>query len=168
VLEFFAQGIGEPSPEVAAMFATVGGQLALYLERRRREAGESRRLHAALDRTRGYLDAAGALIVVLDGDGRVLMANARACAALGAAEADVLAQDWFTVAVPKAGRAAARAAFAELMAGSAATLEHRLPSAGGRRRTVSFHATPLDEGAGVLLLGQAESAARRTPVAVAV
>ena len=33
VIEFFSHGISEPNPEVSAMFATVGGQLAQYLER---------------------------------------------------------------------------------------------------------------------------------------
>jgi PAS domain-containing protein len=66
------------------MFATVGGQLAQYL------AGHA----ARTDRTRGFLDAAGALIVVLDGDGRVQLANTRACAAAGLAEAELIGRDW--------------------------------------------------------------------------
>jgi hypothetical protein len=35
VLEFFSEAIEEPDAQVAAMFATVGGQLAHYLERHR-------------------------------------------------------------------------------------------------------------------------------------
>ena len=73
VIEFFASGVRERNGEVSAMFATVGGQLAQYLARRRRRARARR----------GFLDGAEALIVVLDSDGRVQFANARACAVLG-------------------------------------------------------------------------------------
>ena len=40
VLEFYSDAIEEPDALVAAMFATVGGQLAQYLERRRLQADE--------------------------------------------------------------------------------------------------------------------------------
>jgi len=98
----------------------------------------------------------------------VLLANARACAAAGMRETEMLGQDWFALAVPKAGRAAARAAFAQLLAGEADSLGHRLPSADGQRRAVAWHGTPLDGDAGVLLLGHAEVVARRATIAAAV
>ncbi len=81
VLEFFTTGRHEHNGEVSAMFATVGGQLAQYLARPVADA-------------RGFLDKAEALIVVLDADGRVQLANARACAAAGRTEAELLGGDW--------------------------------------------------------------------------
>jgi PAS domain-containing protein len=87
VLEFFIRGRHERSDEVSAMFATVGGQLAAYL--RRRSAEEASTL-----RTRHVLDAAAALIVALDAEGRIQLANARACAALGMEEAELLGREW--------------------------------------------------------------------------
>ena len=167
VIEFYSRGVHDPNGEISAMFATVGGQLAQYLERRRQQQDESIRLHAQLDRTRGYLDAAGALIVVLDGDGRVLLANARACASIGLQESELLGQDWFALAVPRGGRPAARAAFDQVMAGEAESLGHRLPSSDGQRRAVAWHATTLDADGGVLLLGHAEVVARRAAIAAA-
>jgi PAS domain S-box-containing protein len=167
VIEFLSRGVHEPNGEISAMFATVGGQLAQYLERRREQQDESIRLHAQLDRTRGFLDAAGALIVVLDGEGRVLLANARACSSIGLSEAEMIGQDWFALAVPRGGRPAARAAFAQVMAGEADSLGHRLPSSDGQRRAVSWHATTLDRDDGVLLLGHAEVVARRAAIAAA-
>jgi PAS domain S-box-containing protein len=167
VIQFFSPGVHEENGEIAAMFATVGSQLAQYLDRRREEEADRERLHAALDRTRGFLDAAAALIVVLDADGCVQLANARACAAVGLAEVEMLGRDWFSLAVPKAGRPAARAAFEQLSSGEAETLAHRLPSADGERRAVAWHATTLDDGAGVMLLGHAEIVARRAAIAAA-
>ena len=168
VIEFLTTGVHEPNGEISAMFATVGAQLAQYLDRRREEQAESRRLHAQLDRTRGYLDAAGALIVVLDRDGCVLLANARACAVIGLDEAEMIGSDWFSVAVPKVGRPAARAAFDQLVSGDADGLGHRLPSADGQRRAVMWHGTVLDSDGGVLMLGHAEVVAQRAAIAAAV
>jgi PAS domain S-box-containing protein len=167
VIEFFTQGVHEANGEISAMFATVGAQLAAYLERMRREQDERSRMHASLDRVRGFLDAAGALIVVLDGDGRVQLANARACAAIGLGEEEMLGRDWFCLAVPRAARPAARAAFEQVVCGEADSLHHRLPSADGERRAVTWHGTQLDDGAGVLLLGHAEVVARRAAIAAA-
>jgi PAS domain S-box-containing protein len=167
VIEFLTTGVNEPNGEISAMFATVGAQLAQYLDRSRREQAERRSLHAQLDRTRGFLDAAGALIVVLDRDGRVLLANARACATVGADEAEMLGCDWFSVAVPKAGRSAARAAFEQVATGGADGFGHRLPSADGQRRAIAWHGTVLDDDGGVLMLGHAEPVAQRAPLAAA-
>jgi PAS domain S-box-containing protein len=165
VIEFLTTGVHESNGEIAAMFATVGAQLAQYLDRRRQEQAESRRLHAQLDRTRGFLDAAGALIVVLDRDGDVLLANARACAVAGLDEAELIGRDWFSLAVPKGGRPAARAAFEQLVAGEADGFGHRLPSAEGQRRAIAWHGTVLDDDGGVLMLGHAEVVARRAAIA---
>ena len=167
VIEFLTTGVNEPNGEISAMFATVGAQLAQYLDRRRQEQAESRRLHAQLDRTRGFLDAAGALIVVLDHDGRVLLANARACAVAGLDEAELIGRDWFSLAVPKAGRPAARAAYDQVLAGDADGFSQRLPSAEGQRRAILWHGTVLDDDGGVLMLGHAEVVARRAAIAAA-
>ena len=167
VIEFLTTGVNEPNGEISAMFATVGAQLAQYLERRRQETAERRRLHAQLDRTRGFLDAAGALIVVLDREGRVLLANARACATVGADETEMIGRDWFSVAVPKVGRPAARAAYDQVVAGDADGFSHRLPSAEGQRRAINWHGTVLDDDGGVLMLGHAEVVAQRAPIAAA-
>jgi PAS domain-containing protein len=84
VIEFFTAGVHEHNGEVSAMFGTVGGQLAQYLAR---HGGEK-------DRTRELIDAAGAMIVVLDADGRVLLANARACSAAGLTERELIGREW--------------------------------------------------------------------------
>jgi PAS domain-containing protein len=86
VVELYATDVREPNGEVSAMFATVGGQLASYLSRRRRRA-----------RARRAFDGAAALVVALDADGRVEIANGTACSALGLAEQELLGRDWFAL-----------------------------------------------------------------------
>ena len=166
VIEFFTNGVHEPNGEISAMFATVGAQLAQYLDRRRREQAERSRLHAQLDRTRGFLDAAGALIVVLDGDGCVLLANARACAVVGLDEAEMLGRDWFSLAVPKrAARPPARRSSSSWPArptGFAPAAVRGRPAPRGR---LARHV--LDDDGGVLMLGHAEVVAQRAAIAAA-
>lgn len=111
VIELYARDVREPNAEVSALFATVGGQLAAYLARRRVRA-----------RARRSFDAAGALVVALDAEGRVEIANGTACIALGYAEDDLLGRDWFATAVAEPERAAARDAFARLLAGEGGSL----------------------------------------------
>jgi hypothetical protein len=102
VIELFAADARESNAEVAALFATVGGQLAQYLAR-----------------TRQSLDGAEALVVGLDASGRVELANGSASAEFGE---DLLGRDWFVTAVPEAERTSARAEFARLLRGDAAGL----------------------------------------------
>ena len=90
MIELYASDAREPNAEVSAMFATVGGQLASYLARRRKRA-----------RARRAFDGAEALVVALDADGRVEIANGTACAALGLGEDELLGRDWFATAVPE-------------------------------------------------------------------
>jgi PAS domain S-box-containing protein len=138
VIEFYSGDSREPNAEVAAMFASVGGQLAQYLARRR-------------VRERGSLDAAGALVVALDADGCVELANAAACAAVGRREPELLGRDWFSAALPEALRPAARAAFARLLAGEHGeilALEQPIAGGDGRPRAVSWRWSLARDGDG--------------------
>jgi EAL domain-containing protein (putative c-di-GMP-specific phosphodiesterase class I)/PAS domain-containing protein len=132
VLEFFSHGISEPNPEVSAMFATVGGQVAQYLERHN---------HAGVDGARRWLDAAEAPLLALDTLGRVLLANDNACALAGRSEEELIGADWVTEAVPPAERDSVRAA---LLGGVRA--EHVVDG----DRLVSWQLAPLLEADGVM------------------
>ena len=127
VIEFFSHGISEPNPEVSAMFATVGGQLAQYLERHT----------GTVDGARRWLDAAEAPLLALDAQGRVLLANQNACALAGRSEAELLGTDWAEAAVPVAERDSVRAA---MLGGERA--EHVVDG----DRLVSWQLAPLYEG----------------------
>jgi EAL domain-containing protein (putative c-di-GMP-specific phosphodiesterase class I)/PAS domain-containing protein len=85
VFEFFSHGVTQPNPEISAMFGTVGGQLAQYLERHEQPAAAG---------ARRWVDAAEAPLLALDPDGRVLLANENACALVGRSEPDLLGTAW--------------------------------------------------------------------------
>jgi diguanylate cyclase (GGDEF)-like protein/PAS domain S-box-containing protein len=157
VLEFFSPAIQEPDAQLVAMFATVGGQLAQYLERRRLQADESRRVEAALraerDRAQRYLDVAGTMILVVDAEARVLMINRKGCAVLDRPEEQVVGEDWFTLAVPEHERDAVRAGFVRLMAGDEASFERyesSVTTSSGELRSIAWHNTILRDADGTI------------------
>ena len=158
VIEFFSEDIGEPDAQLAAMFATVGGQLAQYLERRRLQADESRRVESMLraerDRAQRYLDVAGTMIVVLDDRGRILLINKKGCAVLDRSEAELLGADWFELAVPDPERAGLRTGFEGLMRAEAPLVERiesPVRTQGGERRTIAWHHTILHDADGAIV-----------------
>ena len=154
VIEFFSHGISEPNPEVSAMFATVGGQLAQYLERH----------SGAVDGTRRWLDAAEAPLLALDAEGRVLLANQNACALAGRSEEELLGTDWVDAAVPPAERDAVRAALtgggrAEHVIGGDRLVSWQLHTAvRGRRRARHLGHRHRARGAGGGVAGGAAAA----------
>jgi len=155
VIEFFSADIAEPDPQVAAIFATVGGQLAQYLERRRLQADESRRVESMLraerDRAQRYLDAAGTMLLVLDPEGRILLVNRKGCAVLARAEEELLGADWFALAVPEAEREARRRGHGRRVRGEAPDderYENGVLGRGGAVRTIAWSTTLLRDDDG--------------------
>ena len=106
VIELYAADARESNAEVAAMFGTVGGQLAQYLARSRRS-----------------FDGAEALVVGLDATGRVELANgsARGGARRGPAGPRLVPGR----RCPRPTRDEARAEFGRLMAGEPGALPDR-------------------------------------------
>jgi diguanylate cyclase (GGDEF)-like protein/PAS domain S-box-containing protein len=152
VIEFFSPAIEEPDAQIAAMFATVGGQLAQYLERRRLQADESRRVEAMLraerDRAQRYLDVAGTMIVVLDTDGEIVLINRKGCAILERAEDELLGANWFDVAVPEHEREAVRSGFDQLLLGTDPQVERfesSVVTRSGELRSIAWNNTLLHD-----------------------
>lgn len=113
------------------------------------------------ERAETYLSLVGSLVVALDREGRVVMANRKACQVLGWDEADVLGRGWFQTFVPEERRQGARKVFDEVQAGTAEEhvyFENEVLAKDGHRRLVAWHhvATRDPTGAvdGVLASGE--------------
>ncbi|MBK5969158.1 MULTISPECIES: PAS domain-containing hybrid sensor histidine kinase/response regulator [Thiorhodovibrio] len=78
-----------------------------------RQATEALRLER--DRAQRYLDTVQSIIISLDADGRVRLANRYACELLGRSEDDLLGQDWFEACVPAEERSQLRQSFTNLL-----------------------------------------------------
>jgi diguanylate cyclase (GGDEF)-like protein/PAS domain S-box-containing protein len=122
-----------------------------------------RHMFVMLRKTRRLLDAelgghggvenrAGASIVVLDRDGRVLETNDSARLLMRGSASELLGADWFGAFVPEKSRSDARAAFARLVGSSRRNdeyVEHVVVDLGGDEHSVVWHRRVLrdDEGA---------------------
>jgi PAS domain S-box-containing protein len=75
------------------------------------------RLVAERDRAKGYLDAAGVMIVVTEPDGTINLVNQRGYEILGYAGEDLIGKNWFSTAVPERLRDRLARNFARLVIG---------------------------------------------------
>lgn len=115
----------------------------------RQEAKEQ--LQEERDRAQRYLDTAGVMMVALETDGKVTLANETACDLLGREESEIVGRDWFDTFVPVSDRAETRAGFEELMADNIEQVEefeNAVLTADGEKRIIEWHNTVLrdDEG----------------------
>jgi PAS domain S-box-containing protein len=69
------------------------------------------------DRAQTYLDLVGAIIVVLDHEGRVTLINRRGCEVLGYREDEILGKNWIDHFIPEHERSLIRKGFSRAVAG---------------------------------------------------
>lgn len=113
-----------------------------------------RSLREERDRAERYLEVASTLIVVLDYLGRIEWINRQGCELLGFDDHEILGKDWFTTAVPEAGRLDARRAFARLASGVEApseALETAIRTKAGASRTVAWRNAVLTDDTGFIV-----------------
>jgi diguanylate cyclase (GGDEF)-like protein/PAS domain S-box-containing protein len=72
----------------------------------------------ATRRLEAFVEGAGTVVASLDRDARVTVVNRAMSELLGRPAAELVGSDWMELALPEPGRAASRAAFAEVMAGA--------------------------------------------------
>jgi diguanylate cyclase (GGDEF)-like protein/PAS domain S-box-containing protein len=96
-------------------------------------------------RAQRYLDIAGAIIVVLDGNARVSLLNRAGHELLGYPDGALLGADWFDAAVPAADRAAARETYLQLLDGDAddAVHESTVVTREGEQRVIAWRHTAM-------------------------
>jgi two-component system CheB/CheR fusion protein len=134
VLEFFSRGRRTPDPELLQLALALGGQVGLFLERRR--ADESlRHGHEVLRAvTEGTTDA----VFVKDQQGRYLMINPAGARFLGRTVEEVLGRDDAELFTPETGRAIMAADRQVMASGEARTYEEMATAAGVTRTYLSM------------------------------
>lgn len=114
-----------------------------------RQATEA--LRQERDRAQRYLDSASSIILSLDTQGRVTLANRYTCELLGRTEQDLLGQDWFELCLAAEDRPKLRAFFAQLLKGSVQAedyLESNLVSSDGSTHLIAWRSSLLHDAAG--------------------
>ncbi len=132
---------------------------------------------AALRESRDYaeqlLSVSGAMLLVLDCQGRVTRINPAGCAILGGMETDILGQGWVERFIPERARADLHALFQRVLAGdvdSSLAYDNPVLTCAGEERHLIWHNTPLRDAdgkvSGVLSSGLDISEQRRAETAL--
>ncbi|MDP6491185.1 MAG: ATP-binding protein [Kiritimatiellia bacterium] len=142
--------LGAILSECASGLCMAGKQFAAEIDQRRATELELRKER---DRISQYLDITGAIVVVLNRDGVVVLINQAGCDVLECEESDIVAHDWFENFVPEDDRAERRAAFGQLMAGEVENVKryenHVMTRRRGRRMIAWRNALVYDEDGAV-------------------
>ena len=119
-------------------------------ERKRTEQA----LRSEEERSRMYLDMAGVILLALDKEGKVVLANPKACSVLGGEEGEIIGKDWFESFIPEHERREVWRVFQQLMSGTvepAEYVENQVLTLGDNLRWVAWHNTLIKSGAGEIL-----------------
>ena len=103
------------------------------------------------DRASQYLEVAQVILLALSADGRVQLINRRGCETLERHEADLIAQDWLSVAVPVDQRSEVETRMRALLQqppGRDLYLEHEILTASGARRLIAWRCIALHDDTG--------------------
>ncbi|MDY6952939.1 MAG: PAS domain S-box protein [Thermodesulfobacteriota bacterium] len=106
------------------------------------------------DQAQKYLDIAGVMLVVLDTDQRVRLANRRACEILGYEEGEILGRNWFDLSFPERSRDKTKKRFCELISGNiepVAYCENPVLTKNNEARLIAWHHTVLKDDAGKIV-----------------
>ena len=105
------------------------------------------------DHARQYLQIAGSMIVALDADGRVVLANRKACDVLGWEPDALTGLDWFETAIPDEERSEVHGAFQQILAGKLDPVEdfqNHVVTRDGQKRLIDWHNTYITDDNGTI------------------
>jgi PAS domain S-box-containing protein len=118
------------------------------------------------DRAQLYLKIAGVMFIALDDQGRITLANQKACQVLQAQEEDLLGQDWFETCIPERLRNDVRNVFQQLINSEVDPVEfyeNEVLTSSGEERLVAWHNSTLYDGDGNIIgiIGSGEDVTER-------
>ena len=109
-------------------------------------------LAAERRRSQRYLDVAGAMILALDDEHRILAVNRKGISVLGYSEFTLVGRDWAETVVPEPERPAIHHHLERLHAGAPETqVESGALTADGELRTVAWHITAMRDNDGAMM-----------------
>ncbi len=118
---------------------------------RERVQGELRR---EKERAQTYLDLANVMIVSIDREGLVILANPRACEVLGWHRDEIIGRNWFDTFLPEGMRAAVRETHQRILAGDlepARYFENPVLTRSGEQRLIAWRNAALRDAQGQIL-----------------
>jgi PAS domain S-box-containing protein len=114
-------------------------------------AVSERALRAEKSRAQTYLDVVGVMMVAIDRDGHITLANRKACEMLGYDEESLVGRDWFDTGRPPQVRKEARDLFDEIMNDDTSLSENSegaIVTCSGETRVIAWHNALLCDSEG--------------------
>jgi PAS domain S-box-containing protein len=105
-------------------------------------------LRGERDRAQRYLDTPEVILLALDTEGRITLANRYACSILGWTSAELLGRDWVDTCLPARTRDAFRSRFGDLVSGALPMVENPVLTRSGDERLIEWRNTVLRDAAG--------------------
>ncbi|MBN2294692.1 MAG: PAS domain S-box protein [Pirellulales bacterium] len=112
------------------------------------------KIQAERNKAQRYLDIAGAIIVAIDNEGRVILLNQKGCDILATTQKEALGKSWFDTFVPSSDRGRTRQCFEDLMAGKIKNFEffeNSVVSQDGKELLIAWHNTLLRDDYGQII-----------------
>ncbi len=137
---------------VVALLSGIWGVISLTkvyreLQQANKDLRKSREeLVSERNRMRNYLEIAGVMIVVLDGDGGITLINKKGCEILGYDEKELVGKNWFDMIIPEDMMFKVKDVFFKIMSGdleNAEYYENEVVTKSGERRIIAWHNTLL-------------------------
>ena len=132
---------------VVALAGQVGRLYELEHEIFERKQAESA-VRQERDRAQRYLDTTDVMMIALDLDGRITLANRYACSVLGWASYELLGSDWAETCLPARVRAAQKKKFRHLVGGDVSVVENPVLTRSGEERLIEWRNTVLRDDTG--------------------
>ncbi len=105
------------------------------------------------NRAQSYLDIAGVMMIALDVNGNVTLANRKTMEILGCEQDDIVNKNWFDHFIPARIREEIKSVYQRLISGELESLEcceNSLLAKGGEERTIAWHNTCLKDTGGMI------------------
>ena len=103
------------------------------------------------DRAQRYLDAPEVILLALDLEGRITLANRYACSILGWTAEELLGRDWIETCLPLRLRGALRKNFRDLIGGDLSVVENPVLTRSGEERLIEWRNTVQRDDAGQVI-----------------
>jgi PAS domain S-box-containing protein len=168
-----AKSLAQANARSAEMLARLEDQARALAEANVRSAEMLERLEElnkelkrAKEKAETYLNLVSTIVVALDRRGNVAQLNRKGLEILGCNESELLGKNWFETSLPAAQRAAARAAFEQLLSPDGvpeSDYESGVVTRSAADRTIAWHYIALRDEAGHVIgaLGSGEDVTER-------
>ncbi len=132
---------------------TIAGVVLVFRDKSEERAAQ-RLLIKEKEKAQQYLDVAGVMLLALDTNGHVTLANRKGCEVLGYPEGDVLGKDWFETFLPDKVRDEVKGVFSRIISGHLETdeyVESIVLASSGEARLIAWHNSILRDQDGPII-----------------